>query len=354
MRVNVKKTARILHLWLGVPCSIIIFLICISGSMFVFSDEIINFTDRGISRVEPAGNSVSADKMMQTVKEAYPGCILLNCVIYKEREKAALFSVGSRATGMFYVYVNPYTGAITGQSRVIGFFSKIAHFHKQLLLKKYGGWIVLVVSVFFIIELVTGLIMLRPGKRSGKYFANLLKIKCDASFLRRMIDLHRVLGIYFIVVMFLLSVTGVALFFLPKQGIESGSHTDIIFDDNKRDPLPLSSIIDPLMKMSPDVAYVKTDLWNIPKTRNIQCIAGSSTGVVTFTGIPYQVDKYTGKIVRDSKFLHDLKMRNVFRKLHVGDWMGLLGKFITFMTGIAGAFLAFSGIIIWLKKRVKV
>ena len=166
-----------------------------------------------------------------------------------------------------------------------------------------------------------------------------------------MIDLHRVFGLYFIMVMLLLSVSGVALFCLPKQGIEAQKHGQpVVKADTKRQTLPLASIINPLTQ-NPDVSVVKTELWNISKSSEVQCIAGTKIGVVTFTGTPYLIDKYTGEKITNTKSLNDLKTRNTFRKLHVGDWLGWFGKLITFFTGLAGAFLAVSGIIIWGKKK---
>jgi uncharacterized iron-regulated membrane protein len=349
--MNFKKMNHKLHLWLGLPSAVIIFFICLSGSLFVFCDEIINFANCDISTVTPQTRQVSVDAMLKTVKDAYPEHLILQCITYKEKDKAVLFVVGSKETGLSYVYVNPYTGKITGESRLICLFSMTAHFHKQLLLEKTGAWIVLVASVIFIIELVTGLIIWWPKNKSKKYFKNSLTIKYNVPSLRRMIDLHRVFGLYFIMVMLLLSVSGVALFCLPKQGIEAQKHGQpVVKADTKRQTLPLALIINPLLQ-DPDVKMVKIELWNIKVSPQIQCIAGTKTGIVTFTGTPYLIDKYTGEKFTDTQSLKDLKIRNTFRKLHVGDWLGWFGKLTTFFTGLAGAFLAVSGIIIWGKKK---
>ncbi len=209
----------------------------------------------------------------------------------------------------------------------------------------------LAASVIFIIELITGLVMWWPKNKSKKYLKNSLTIKRNVPSLRRMIDLHRVSGLYFILVMLLLSVSGVLLFCLPKEGIEAQKHGQpVVKADATRQLLPLASIINPLMQ-DPNVKMVKTELWNIGQSSRIQCIAGTKTGIVTFTGTPYLIDKYTGEKFTDTQSLKDLKIRNTFRKLHVGDWLGWFGKLITLFTGLAVAFLAVSGIIIWGKKR---
>ncbi len=349
--MNFKKINYKLHLWLGLPSAVIVFFICLSGSLFVFSDEILNLANHNISTVRPQNWQISIDAMLKTVKKAYPEHIILECFTYKKKDKATLFIVGSKKTGKSYVYVNPHTGQITGESRLVGLFSMTAHFHKQLLLKKTGAWVVLVASVIFVIELVTGLIMWWPKNKSKKYLKNSLTIKHNVPFLRRMIDLHRVFGLYFVLVMLLLSVSGVALFYLPKQGIEAQKHGQpMVKTDTTRHPLPLASIINPLMQ-NPGVRMVKTELWDMDQSSRIQCIAGTKIGMVTFTGTPYLINKYTGKKTEDAQILKDLKIRNTFRKLHIGDWLGWFGKSVTFFTGLAGSFLAVSGIIIWGKKK---
>ena len=349
--MNIRKLIRKIHLWLGLPSSIIVFIICLSGSLFVFSDEIINFANRDISKVIPENQQVPVDNMIETVKKAFPNHILLHCVNHKEKDKAVLFVVANKSTGLCYVYVNPYNGQITGKSKLINFFSFTAHFHKQLLLGKTGSWIILIASIIFVIELITGLIMWWPKNKSKKYFGNSLTIKRNAKFLRKMIDLHRVSGLYFIVVMFLLSVTGVVLFFLPKHGIEAHKHgQQIAISDTTRQALPVEAILDTLMKY-PDVEVIKTELWNIDKSPEIQCIAGTKVGVITFTGVPYLFNKYTGQNINDAKIINEIKLRNTFRKLHVGDWLGWFGKIVSFFSSLVGAFLALSGCIIWWRKR---
>ncbi len=350
--MNFKRINHKFHIWLGIPTSIIAFFICLSGSLFVFADEIISFTTRNVSTVTPQEQQITIDEMIESVQMAYPNHILMHCVTYKSKEKAALFVVGNKKTGLTYVFVNPYSGKVIGQNRTICLFSKIAHFHKQLLLHKFGAWIILLASLFFLIELITGLVMWYPKKKTKGYLKKSLTIKSNVKPLRRMIDLHRVFGLYFLTVLFLLSATGVVLFFLPHQGIEAQKNDQQSISENiTLQALSLNELIRPMMQ-NPDVSVVKTELWNLKNTQQIQCIAGTKIGIVAFVGTPYLINKYTGVANTNTQQLKELKTRNIFRKLHVGDWLGWFGKVVTFLTGLSGAFLAVSGVIIWGKKRV--
>jgi uncharacterized iron-regulated membrane protein len=321
-----------------------------SGSLFVFADEILELSASKISSVTPEQKQISLNAMIDSVKQAYPKHMLIHCINYKNNEKAALFAVANKASGPSYVYVNPYNGQVIGSTGIIKLFSFLGHLHKQLLFGKFGSWIVLIASVIFIIELISGLIIWWPKNKNKKYFKNSLTIKRNTNSLRKLIDLHRVFGLYFVAVLFLLSVTGVILFFLPKYGIEVQKPGQRIVESSSRQAISLDSIISEQM-IKPNVTVVKTELWNIHSSQEVQCIAGTKIGVATFTGKPYVINKYTGSVIENAKIVNVIETRNTFRKLHLGDWLGWVGKLITFLTGLCGAFLAITAPMIWWKKQ---
>ncbi|TAJ12583.1 PepSY domain-containing protein [Marinilabiliaceae bacterium JC017] len=348
-----RKIVRKMHLWLGLPSAVLVFVICLSGSVFVFADEIICLVNRENAHVVPQSRQIPIDEMITTVRKTFPDHILLYCISYKQTDKAVLFVVGKKSEGLSYVYVNPYNKQIVGQSRVVNFFSLTAHLHKQLLLGRTGSWIVLIATCVFLIELITGLIIWWPKNKNKKYFKKTLKVKRNSTVLRKIIDWHRVLGLYFLFVMLLLSITGIVLFFIPKQGIEAQKNKPLLAAlDTSQKAMPIAPIVGSLMKHQ-QVELVKTELWDIEKSTQMQCIAASESGVLTFNGTLYLFNKYTGCKSNDVETVSNVELRNIFRKLHVGDWMGWFGKLITFTTGLAGAFLALSGIIIWWKKSTK-
>ncbi len=351
--MKLKKTIRKVHLWMGLFSSIIVFAICLSGSLFVFSDEIMEFANRDISKVVPHENQLDIDVMVDIVENTFPAHILLHSISYKQRDKATLFVIASKSTGLCSVYVNPYSGNIIGKSRVILLFSLIGHFHKQLLLGKMGSWIVLIASIVFVIELITGFIIWKPKSKRRKYLVKSKIEKRKVPFLRRMIDWHRALGLYFILILFVLVATGVVLFFLPKYGIEAHKHEqETVSVDKAKKALPKATILNALMEEA-GVSAVKMELWNADKSPYLQFIVGSKIGLVTFNGSVYLMNKYSGEKVCDLELTRVIKNRNLFRKLHIGDWLGYRGKIISFLSGLIGAFLTLSGLIIWWKKRFK-
>jgi len=353
--MKLKKTARTIHNWLGILSALILFFVCLSGSLFVYSDNILDHFHKKAILVEEQGNTISIDRIIQDLKEEYPNHFLISLIDYKEKTKALKFLIASRQTGLCHVFVNPYNGEIISESKLISFVSLIAHFHKELLLGKIGVWIVRIASIIFLIELISGLILIVP--KNKKKLKNVFTIKKGAPFLRKMFDWHKVLGIYPIAILLLLSLTGIIIAFSPKYGIEA-EHKKNHNKENKytsanietREPIALASLL-PKYFNQQDVNEIKVELWNINTAPYYQIITGEKIGVLTYTGNVHIIDKYTGAEQINNTRLHKLNINNIMRKLHVGDWCGALGKAITFLGGLAGAVLALTGCIIWWKKR---
>ena len=53
-----RKLFRKLHLWLSVPFGVVVTLVCFSGAMLVFEDEVVRLTHRELFYAEPTGRPV--------------------------------------------------------------------------------------------------------------------------------------------------------------------------------------------------------------------------------------------------------------------------------------------------------
>lgn len=68
-----KKLFRKLHLWLSVPFGILIALICFSGAMLVFEDEVTQWAKPHLYRVsEPSGTRISTEEAAALVAATLP------------------------------------------------------------------------------------------------------------------------------------------------------------------------------------------------------------------------------------------------------------------------------------------
>ena len=164
------KIFRKIHLWLSVPFGIIITLICFSGAMLVFEPEI----TRGIrSDVYYVGSSdgepLPLGELMETVKATLPDSVSITGVtVFSDKERT--YQVNLSKPRRASLFIDQYSGNITGKYERVGFFSTMFKLHRWLLDSsnphgdgvKVGKLLVGVSTLIFVIALITGVVIWWP------------------------------------------------------------------------------------------------------------------------------------------------------------------------------------------------
>lgn len=115
-----KKTVRNIHLWLSVPFGLIIMLTCFSGAMLVFEKEVTQWLRPEVFHVDPQGRQpLPMDEVVRRVSATLPEDGVAGVTVYPEGEQVWKVSLTkpSRAS----VYVDPYTGEVTGSAERLPF-----------------------------------------------------------------------------------------------------------------------------------------------------------------------------------------------------------------------------------------
>jgi uncharacterized iron-regulated membrane protein len=354
--MSTKKVFRKLHLWLGLPSAIVLFVVCFSGSLFAFADPMMDFFSRNMAYVEAQQTpKLPTEHLIMAVKQKYPAYNLTNFVAYKDNDKAVKFLLFSKEKGLMHVFANPYTGELTGQSKCIYFFFIVAHFHSQLLLGPAGQWIVKVATIVFLILLISGTILWYPAKWDKTSLRSFFTIKREP-YKRTIFDQHRVLGIYSLAMLLLLGTTGLIMAFEPLSRAVSkmaGADPDtnlITKADTSLKALPLSVTVNKLLD-KPSVGAVQIKLFGLSRFDVFPAITGTSAGILTYHGNIHYINKYTAEEIKAPKVNRNMSVQNMLMRLHIGDWGGWLGRLFTFFAGLAGAHISLTGILLWWNKR---
>lgn len=116
-----KKIFRKIHLWLSVPFGLIITLICFTGAMLVFEDEVNELSCRDLYYVETVKEEpVSIEKLLEKVASALPDSISVTGVsISSDPERAYQVSLSKPRRAS--LYVDQYTGEIKGKKNAAAF-----------------------------------------------------------------------------------------------------------------------------------------------------------------------------------------------------------------------------------------
>lgn len=203
-----KKVFLKIHLWLSFPLGIIVTLICLSGAILVFQDEIEEYFDPGKFFVEEVGeNPMPIGRLIKIANSRLEDNTVASVQVPSDPGRNYILGLkeGNRAL----VYINPFTAEFTGKSeRGEGFFSVIQRLHRWLLGSRgsIGQSIVGYTTLILVIILLTGIIIWIP--KSKKQWKNRMQIKTKYGAKRFWMDLHTSGGIYIVIGLLVLSLTG--------------------------------------------------------------------------------------------------------------------------------------------------
>lgn len=371
------------HLWLGLLSSIVIFIVCLTGSIYVFKDKIIDAYNYDKVYISEDGQRLGCDSLRTVL--ATKGYQVRNVTIPASLDKS--YKIGykeesSDQLGSFYV--NPYSGEILGSGdySLEGFFSFILDIHRSLLISSIGKDIVGISILIFVFMLISGMVLWWPKK--WKKLKKGLKIKWDARWYRLNYDLHNVLGFYSLLFLLLVSITGLYVSYgWVKSGliVAMGGQPVLTANTSEEAQAELSSSFDDLLKemLESEAEKGKRDTSIQVSLDEILKIADQKLPYQAITSVllpddesPYFVitkinrENWLRALLPDVIKLNaegELKKLELFADkpldkqfvaislpLHTGEILGWPSLILYFIICLIGCSLPVTGFIIWWKK----
>lgn len=378
-----RKIFRNIHLWLSVPFGILITLICFSGAALVFEKEVMELCHRElyfVKKVEVA--PLPMEQLMTKVAATLPDSVSVTGVnISSDPERAyqVTLSKPRRAS----MYVDQYTGEITGKYERAPFFNFMFRMHRWLLdsMKQDGGifWGKMIVgtsTLMFVFVLISGVVVWWP--RTRKALKNSLKIVANKGWRRFWYDLHVAGGMYALVFLLAMALTGLTWSFQwyrtgfyktfgvevqPSMG-HGNAAANATAKGGKRDGKPEGREGRGAHRYSPytnwQQVYEQLAEAN-PDYKQISVSDGSASVAVPRFGNQRGTDRYkfnprNGEITETTLY-KDLdnsgKIRGWIYSVHVGSWGGMLTRILTFIAALIGASLPLTGYYLWIRKKIK-
>ena len=378
-----RKIFRNIHLWLSVPFGILITLICFSGAALVFEKEVMELCHRElyfVKKVEAA--PLPMEQLMTKVAATLPDSVSVTGVnISSDPERAyqVTLSKPRRAS----MYVDQYTGEITGKYERAPFFNFMFRMHRWLLdsMKQDGGifWGKMIVgtsTLMFVFVLISGVVVWWP--RNLKALKHSLKIVANKGWRRFWYDLHVAGGMYALVFLLAMALTGLTWSFQwyrtgfyktfgvevqPSMG-HGNAAANATAKGGKRDGKPEGREGRGAHRYSPytnwQQVYEQLAEAN-PDYKQISVSDGSASVAVPRFGNQRGTDRYkfnprNGEITETTLY-KDLdnsgKIRGWIYSVHVGSWGGMLTRILTFVAALIGASLPLTGYYLWIRKKIK-
>ncbi|MCF0055888.1 PepSY domain-containing protein [Dyadobacter sp. CY356] len=368
-----KKVNNFLHLWLGLISGIIVFIVCITGCIWVFNEEIEGLLEPE-TKIERQDKAViMPSQLMQIAKASYPD-IKVSYANYQQG-RAINLGLGERRGPNITLKINPYTGEIISKDvhkkGETSFFRWVLNGHRFLWLPfEIGRPIVNYGTLVFVILLITGLIWWYPKKWTKTTTDKSFKIKWGASFKRVNLDLHNVLGFYSLLFLLAIALTGMVYGIKwYSQGLYWATSGGKSLPGREReitsDSLMAGKFFTPQQAI--DKAWLKVISEN-PKAEGFyytfpDSVKAKSAIYITiypnsgqfYNNRSYSFDQHTLKeLPKDEVYgaSYDgapfgTKLRKMNYDIHVGSILGFPGKVLAFLSSLIGASLPVTGFLVW-------
>ncbi|MDR0705481.1 MAG: PepSY domain-containing protein [Planctomycetaceae bacterium] len=223
-----RRIAYELHLWLGISSGLILFVVCLSGTLLTFKTEMILFLEHDRYYVKKSDNAVpkSLEELVPLIETAEQGKAV-RVTIPSANNQAWIFNVKKNKTdsaklpaGMPAIHamlgtsylVNPYTGESLGpqRSKIYLFFMTLTFLHRFLLLDIRTGQIIVgSATLIFLVLAVSGRCLWFPSKLHVlKGWLSGLRVRTKKGWGRLWYDFHNTLGFYILIPAVIMALTG--------------------------------------------------------------------------------------------------------------------------------------------------
>lgn len=329
------------HSIAGLLVGAFLFLMGLSGAVLVFQHNIEDLQWEKYKKIT-SSEGLNIDLGIRTVQEKYP--LWDTRLIHFEENEALIFNL-RKPTERLFIFVNPSTGEIIKEVNELTTFTRwLLKFHYSFQAGPAGRILVFIVGLLFLFSLLTGIYLYRKSFFKTLLFQTKLVTKNKRTFYS---SLHRIVGVWSLILNLLLVVTGVFLAWTvaaaglnppapPNTPVVTTSVEEVLNKISSENPdftpsyvrLPLSAEADVrVYGLYDDDAFFYSEFYN-------SFLVDPASGEVT------------GKIrVQEA----DLKTKfsSTLIPLHFGQYGGICSKLLYCLAGLSGPFLSISGFIIW-------
>jgi uncharacterized iron-regulated membrane protein len=182
------------HFYAGLFCIPFVLWLAITGTIFLFHPQIQQWLDRPFDHLSTAGPEATVNAQVQAALATIPGSSLRAYQLPSTPHTPAQILI-DRGLSEFRVYVDPRTLQVlktdNEDQRIDNFISRL---HGELLIGKYGSWIVELAASWAVIMVLTGLFLWWPRDTRGLAGILYPRLRQGQRIFWR--DIHSVTGIY--------------------------------------------------------------------------------------------------------------------------------------------------------------
>lgn len=358
-----RKIIFWLHLTAGVLAGIFILIMCVTGAALSFESNILEFAEREMRVVEiPPENArpLTIQEIVYAVQSAKSNAKLSNVTV--QNNKSAAVTIGLGREGQ--VFVNPYTGSITGEGDSVwrDFFRMAEDLHRWLAIPGDGRAIGKNINDFcnllFLFLAISGIYIWFPRRISLQHFKPILWFRRGLHGKARNFNWHNTIGFWSSLILIILTLTAVVMSYswannlvytltgneLPQQT----PATAAIYNQSPEEKSSLfSDNIGEIWTKAENFTDWKTISLRLPVAREA-AVFSIDEGIYRnkFGRSILTIDTKTAAISKWEPYGEQnsgRRLRSWVRFTHTGETGGIIGQSIGFAACVGGAFLVWTG-----------
>lgn len=351
-----KKNLVKLHLWLSIPFGCVIAIVCFTGAILVFEDEIkeMNHPERYLA-VEVNGKALLPSQVVAEAQQMLPDTLTVTGVrIFGEADRNWRLYMDK---GNSY-YVNPFTGRVSGEDIGDEFVRTITRLHRFLLHSyRYGTdtpWGKMVVgysTIAFVFIIFSGVMIWWPASKT--MLKKRLKINIRSSAFRFWYDLHVAGGIYASIFLLAMALTGLTwsfkwyrtTFYTVLGGAPIQSSYISTFKNTTIDYAQWDKVYSEINERYSGYRSITIKNGSIS-------VATNHYGNI-FAADHFCFDPSDGQITK-SEFYADTSNYNKLKgwvwSVHSGQWGGIITRLLNCVAALLGSVFVITGYFFWLRR----
>jgi uncharacterized iron-regulated membrane protein len=378
-----KKIINKIHLILGLSSGLVVFVVSLTGCMYVFEEEIRDLTQAKYLYVVPENKErINVHQAIDIVEKDFP----------QEEITQVRWKTAAESTTIVYtktrkaISLHPYSGKVIGTRDLeTDVLNVIEHIHTSLLLGDVGSEIIKWNVLIFLVLLISGIVLWFP--KNVKFLKQAFTVKWSARWKKVNYDFHSVYGFYLSWILLFVALTGIWWMFdsvkdfvywasnskqmykekvvsTPPKIEERNSgmqrvnfNEEVKKEEVARNPIPEPALVQQcylhasgqgrgftqvFVTLPQDSLATIRVLFRYPYTSLVR--NQSNFYYDQYSGKPLKTDLYQNYSLGD-------KIRSSNYDLHTGRMFGITGKVLAFLASLFAATLPISGFLIWWNKR---
>jgi uncharacterized iron-regulated membrane protein len=354
------RLLRIIHLWIGLAAGALFCISGLSGSVLVFDDELDAYFNSEIWHVEPQFGPTRLNEATDKVQSVFPNRTLLYVRLPRQSNHSIEYWMGGEE--LQRVYIDPWSLDILGvRGEHAGLLGFLHDLHVHLLAGAQGLFANGLLGLVLLLMVLTGLWLAWPGWRR---LLKMLRLPRKGPRVVRWFALHRSAGLISLLLLFISALTGTAMVFHEQTNaalIALFGGPGVPEPPRIEAPAPRPAVKSPdeLLKIAESVMPNASATWiqfparpSVPFTVRLRHPGNPHPNGTSYVAL----DAATGEVL----MRHNANYSGVGQQiadlkypLHIGTVLGLPGRIVMLVAGLAPTLLFVTGVYTWWRKRQK-